>query len=193
MLSVEDPGFVIPAVLERLHDDHVRLERVMRVLEREFDFLGVGEGPDYSLVATIIDYIRCYSDAVHHPLEDLVFDRLLHKGVTPAERHVAFLNLGKHQEIIEYSRKLQDDVRAILDGCVAETDKIADDVNRYLSQQRKHMAFEELHLFPLVESRLEDRDWDLIDAETTHSPDPLFESRLENFRKLHEKIVATER
>ena len=182
-----------PAVLERLREDHVRLARVMRVLEREVDFLGVDDGPNYPLLATIVQYVRTYADAVHHPTEDKVFDRLLHKGLTPAERHVVYLNLGKHQEINEHSRKLQNNLEAIQNGNVLPIRRLLEDIQQYLLQQRKHMLFEELHLFPLVESRLNDADWNLIDTELMPGPDPLFDNKLEHFRTLYDCIIEAER
>ena len=42
-LDVPDSRLVTPAVLEQLREDHVRLARVMRVLEREVDFLDVDD------------------------------------------------------------------------------------------------------------------------------------------------------
>lgn len=182
-----------PAVLKRLREDHVRLERVMRVLERQADSLDVDAVPDYPLLAAIVAYVRKYADAVHHPTEDKVFDQLLHKGLIPAERHVVFLNLGKHQEINEHSRKLHDSIESIVNGNVLLTEKLLADIRQYLLQQRKHMAFEELHLFPLAESRLNHEDWILIDAELMLSPDPLFDSKLEEFRTLYEYIIKAER
>ncbi len=181
------------AVLKRLREDHVRLARVMRVLEREVDSLDVNDLTDYPLLSAIVEYVRTYSDAVHHPTEDQVFDQLLHKGLTPAERYVVYLNLGKHQEINETSRKLQDKIDSILRGDVLPVENLLEDIRQHLLQQRKHIAFEELHLFPLVESRLNHADWILIDEELMLSPDPLFDSNLEEFRVLYEYIIKAER
>jgi hemerythrin-like domain-containing protein len=165
----------------------------MHVLERQADSLDVDGVPDYPLLAAIVAYVRTYADTVHHPTEDKVFDQLLHKGLIPAERHVVFLNLGKHQEIKEHSRKLHDSIESIANGNVLTNEKLLEDIRQYLLQQRKHMAFEELHLFPLVESRLNHEDWILIDAELMPSSDPLFDNKLEEFRMLYEYIIEAER
>ncbi len=193
MLSLTDLRLVTPAVLERLRQDHLRFARVLRKLEWEADLLSVGEDPNYSLLATIVEYVQTYADAVHHPTEDKVFDRLLHKGLTPAESHMVFLNLAKHQEIIALTQKLQDEIEAMLNGNTLLARKLLEDIQQYLLQQRRHMSFEELHLFPLVESRLNDADWNLIDAELMPGPDPLFDSKLEKFRTLYEYIIEAER
>ena len=155
--------------------------------------MSVGEGPDYSLLATIVEYLRTYADTVHHPTEDKVFERLLHKGLTPAESHMVFLNLGKHQEIIALTQKLQDEIEAILNGNTLLARKLLEDIQQYLLQQRRHISFEEFHLFPLVESRLNDADWNLIDAELMLGPDPLFDSKLKKFQMLYEYIIEAER
>ncbi len=193
MLSLADSHLATPAVLERLRQDHLRFARILRKLEWEADLLSVGEGPDYSLLATIVEYLRTYADTVHHPTEDKVFERLLHKGLTPAESHMVFLNLGKHQEIIALTQKLQDEIETILNGNTLLARKLLGDIQQYLLQQRRHISFEEFHLFPRVESRLNDADWNLIDAELMLGPDPLFDSKLEKFRTLYEYIIEAER
>ena len=192
-MNAEEFSHVIPAVLEGLREDHMRITRVLRILQWEVDILSTREVEDYSLLATLIEYLRSYADAVHHPIEDKVFDRLLHKGLTPAERHIVFLNLGKHQEIAALTRKLQGEIETILNGGVSSKRRLVEDIQQYLRQQRKHMSFEEFHLFPLAESRLDDADWNLIDAELTREPDPLFDSRLEHFRGLYDQIIEAER
>ena len=105
---------------------------------------------------------------------------------------MVFLNLGKHQEIIALARKLQDDMETILSGKASPARTLLEDVRQYLLQQRKHMSFEEFHLFPLAESCLSDPDWNLIDAELIPEPDPLFECKLERFQSLYDQIVETE-
>ena len=104
-----------------------------------------------------------------------------------------FLNLGKHQEIIALTQKLQNEIQAMLDGNTLLARKLLEDIQQYLLQQRRHMSFEELHLFPLVESRLNDADWNLIDAELMPGPDPLYDCKLEKFRTLYEYIIKAER
>ena len=82
MLEVAKAHQVLPLVLERLREDHARSTRVLRVLEWEVDRLSVLENPDCSLLASIVEYLRSYSDTVHHPTEDRLFDRLLQNGLT---------------------------------------------------------------------------------------------------------------
>ena len=79
------------------------------------------------------------------------------------------------------------------DGNTLLAKKLLEDIQQYLLQQRRHMSFEELHLFPLVESRLNDADWKLIDAELMPGLDPLYDCKLEKFQTLYENIIEAER
>ena len=158
----------LPNLLERLGQDHTRISEVMHELAVASDALVREEGPDWQHLGELMHFLQYYADRVHHPLEDRVFDRLLHKGLTPTERHLVFNNLGQHQEIIGLTRKISEHVRNAVDSGVVAEEEFSEVLAEYISLQRKHMRFEESQLFPLLVSRLDDADWDgmqsLIDA-----------------------------
>ena len=47
-----------------------------------------------------------------------------------------YLNLGKRQEINERSRKLHDNIESIVNGNVLPTEKLLEDIRKFLYQQR---------------------------------------------------------
>ena len=149
----------LPDLLERLGRDHGRIAQVVREFARETDSLVTTAGPDWLRLAELIDFLRYYADKVHHPLEDRVFDRLLHKGLTPTERHLIFRNIGQHQEILLLTEKIAQAIEAAKQGGAFVEESFEETVAQYLSLQRKHMRFEETHLFPLLQSRLDESDW----------------------------------
>ena len=58
------------------HADHVNFGRLLNLLEAELAPLHDAGSPDYALMLDIMYYMTHYSDALHHPKEDIVFARI---------------------------------------------------------------------------------------------------------------------
>ena len=66
------------------HADHVNFGRLLSMLESELDLVHEGGSPDYEMMLDIMYYMTHYSDAVHHPKEDLLFARIRARDETVA-------------------------------------------------------------------------------------------------------------
>lgn len=152
----------LPAVLARLGRDHGRISAVVSRLAKAGDQLQFGDDPDraWAEVADCLHFLDHYADHVHHPLEDHAFDVILHKGLTPTERHLVFRNLGQHQDLISRTESLRDTALAAGRGKEIDVPMFVDALDEYLALQRRHMVFEETHIFPLLLARLDNADWD---------------------------------
>jgi hemerythrin-like domain-containing protein len=173
------PGLVqniddAPRVMARLLEDHELIGQVLHCLEHEIDGLrGTETGSSYLVLSRIVEYMARYADITHHPLEDRVFDCLLHKGVTPTERHLVFQNLGQHQQILAATGALQAQLElSMLNASGDDAASLLEAAEAYLRQQRKHMAFEETNLFPLVGYQLQNSDWNALADELAEAEDP---------------------
>jgi hemerythrin-like domain-containing protein len=91
-------------LLDDLHEDHRNMAVMLDLLERETGRIREGEKPDYELIHDIMRYMTVYSDAVHHPKEDLLYSGMqaeepkLAKSlerVEPEHREIAELTGGK--------------------------------------------------------------------------------------------------
>jgi hemerythrin-like domain-containing protein len=154
----------VPGIMARLLADHELIGQIMHRLEHEIDGLrGTETGSSYLLLSRIVEYMSRYADVTHHPLEDQLFDRLLHLGVSPTERHLVFQNLGQHQEILAAGRDLQAKLDvAMLGDSGEDASSVLEAAEDYLRQQRKHMSFEQTHLFPLAQYHLRNSDWNFL-------------------------------
>lgn len=177
-------------VMTRLEEDHVHIARVLEALE---SVLGepADEDVNWGMVADIISYLQEYPDTVHHPVEDQLFDHVLDKGLTPAERELVHTNLAQHAEIIGATAQLADDVAQILNDIIVPIDQVQNHFKRYLDLQRVHMRNEIQHLFPLAERQLVDQDWQDIAARMADHADPMFDLNLGKFASLYEFITQT--
>jgi hemerythrin-like domain-containing protein len=164
----------LPRVLARLLEDHELIGQIMHCLEHEIDGLqGTEVGSRYLALNRIVEFMAGFADASHHPLEDRVFDRLLHKGVSPTERHLVFQNLGQHQQILAATRALQAELElSMLNDSGQDAGELLEHAEAYLRQQRRHMSFEETQLLPLAQYHLQNSDWNALAEELAEAEDP---------------------
>jgi hemerythrin-like domain-containing protein len=159
----------LPAVLiERLGGDHAKISGVVRELEALTDTLAAE--PDWAQLADLLEFLEYFADRVHHPLEDRLFDLVVNKGLTPAERHLVFRNLGQHREIKGLTASLTALAREALGGGTVDTGDFREKLSDYVALQRRHMRFEESHLLPLLAGALDDRDWNALTGILQESP-----------------------
>lgn len=149
-----------PVLIERLGSDHARIVGVVRELESLAETLS-GE-PDWDQIGDLLDFLSYFADRLHHPLEDRLFDVVVNKGLTPAERHLVFRNLGQHQEIRDLTDSLSRQVTTARNGGTVDAGEFRESLAEYVSLQRRHMRFEESNLFPLLEGTLDNTDWNTL-------------------------------
>ena len=177
-------------VMDRLNNDHFHIATVMNSLEKMFkQFPEVDI--DWTVVSDSLDYLQEYPDTVHHPLEDQLFDRVLDKGLTPAERELVHFNLAQHAEIISATLKLDQDVTQILNNIIVPINQVLAHFNRYIELQRLHMRNENMHLFPLAQRLLSADDWAEVEVEYTNHVDPLFTLKQGKFASLFEYLTES--
>src|ERR1700687_1317225 len=63
-------------IIDTLREEHRNIEKLLLVLERELCVFDRGEGPDYQVVRSVIEYFQNYPDSCHHPKEDMIFEKL---------------------------------------------------------------------------------------------------------------------
>jgi hemerythrin-like domain-containing protein len=180
-------------LLDRLHQDHARLARLASVLRTHIQeqYQGRhGRGGWLDLLACLVDYVSEYPDAVHHPLEDRVFERLIALGLTPAERKTVECNLAEHAALSEATRRMAADVDAVLAGKVVSESNLVEDATAWLDLQLSHMRREETVLFPLAERMFTQAVWREIEAEEADARDPLFDQRLDRYDALFDFVTS---
>lgn len=157
-----------PVLIERLGSDHAKIAAVVRELEALADTLG--EEPDWTALSDLIGFLAYFADRVHHPLEDRLFDVVVNKGLTPTERHLVFRNLGQHREIRALTESLAGQVRIAQSCGAVDPGDFRESLAAYVALQRRHMRFEELHLFPLLAGALDNRDWNALTGILQEAP-----------------------
>jgi len=164
-------------VIDILRQEHRNIETLLLILERELDLFARGERPDYEVIHAVIAYFQVYPDACHHPLEDIVFEKLKARDSASAAR-IGDL-AADHRRGAERLRRV---ARAV--GSVpAERELLRQSVNNiirdFVEQERRHMAMEERYFFPAAVKALRPQDWTEIAARLADQKDPLFSNVIE--------------
>lgn len=172
------------ALLRELRLDHRNMSILLDILQDEADRLEQDEDIDFQLAHDIMRYMTVYSDAIHHPREDLVYAGLLAAEPTLAEG--LELVEEQHRELAELGGQLRADIEAVLSGTAITRARVVADARGYVHRLRQHMAWEEEDLFRRIDAKAE-----TLEIDDTHlkASDPVFgEQREAEFTGLYEAI-----
>ena len=176
-------------LLDDLRADHRNMSAMLDLLGRQVDHIRDGEHPDYELIHDIMRYLTVYSDAVHHPKEDLLYAAMrskkpeMTKGLERVE--------PEHQDIAKLGVALRNDVEAVASGAAVTRECLVEDTNNYVTMLRKHMAWEEEDLFRRARELVNSENEMFIDISNFDTLDPVFgPEREHSFENLLQNIKA---
>ena len=158
-------------VLKELRQDHRNIESLLELVDAEAERISTGGEPDCELLKDIMQYMLVYSDGIHHPREDLVYQAMakfsgeLAQGLEGVE--------PDHHEIGQLGKALHRDIEAVLVGAPVTRERVATDAVDYVKRLRNHMAWEEADLF-LQADRLAEQSDVNIDVSRLTANDPIF-------------------
>ena len=165
------------ALMKELREDHRNMAVILDLLNDLMEEASSGKDPDFELFAEIMRYMTVYPDAVHHPKEDVVYERLRTKRPDLADGLDDVPT--DHREIAELGSSLRDDVEAINAGAAVRREKLIADTTRYVDRLRNHMDWEERDLFKRVDSMLDAEPQELDVSKYAHIRDPVFDLEIE--------------
>jgi hemerythrin-like domain-containing protein len=176
-------------LLDRLNQDHRHLARLLDLFDGLLDRFHEGDEPDFELMCEMLEYMDCYADQVHHPAEELIFDRMRARS---NEAYPVLDVLSKQHVLLGQMNKR---FRQSLDGIVHEEVLRRDEVElqgrELLKIMREHLNLEEAEAFPLARERLETRDWEELLEEAPSTDDPVFgDPDPARFRTLFQHLMA---
>jgi len=159
-------------LLDDLREDHRNMAIMLDLLSRQVGHIRDGERPDYELIHDIMRYMTVYSDAVHHPKEDLLYAGMqaeqpqLAQGLERVE--------PEHQEIAALGERLRNDIEAVASGATVTRERVLTDTSEYVETLRRHMAWEEDDLFRRAEDLVKSEKSMFVDISHLDTLDPVF-------------------
>lgn len=176
--------------LSAWHQDHVHFARLLDLLEEQVILFDRGARPNYSLMNTIIHYLRSFGDRIHHPREDVAYARLVERDPDMQivvsrlqQEHRVIANVG--ETLSELLNEAEGEVivsRAALEAAGA----------MYLVYYRNHLSTEERHVMPRAAESLTREDWTAVDAAVPEGKDPLFGEHVHDRFAMLRKHIESE-
>ena len=155
-----------------LRQDHRNMLQLLDLLQQETNHVRDDEAADIELILDIMRYMTTYSDAVHHPKEDVLYACMLAERPGLAEGLEA---VGPdHERLAELGAALRADLEAIAADAPVSRDQLLDDARDYVVKLRRHIAWEEEDLFRRADEIVNRGQHLEIDVESVHRLDPVF-------------------
>lgn len=162
----------VAQLLKELREDHQNMALLVELLERESSRIHDGNQPDFELLHDIMNYMTVYADVVHHPKEDLIYDKL-HSERKDLAEDLERVTID-HRVIADLSQTLRRDIEAIMAGVAVTRDRVIADTFAYVEQLRHHMGWEEEHLFKRADELVKDSASVSVNASHLSETDPVF-------------------
>lgn len=176
-------------IIESLRSDHSRITKLLDALERQLSSFDEGKPVDFDILDGILYYCLSYPDLHHHPLEDLVFDRLKVRNPEILEGTKDLRE--EHAALAKHTRRFAAAIRTVQQDIPVERKSIQEVAAEFLSAYRHHIMMEEKFFFPAAQRNLKPEDWNIIAGQLKPMEDPLFERREDaRFTALYNDIIA---
>jgi len=165
-------------IMSELHQDHIHLSRLLKMLVRHVIVLQNDGDPDFNMMIDIVEYIRHYSDFHHHPKEDRVYK--VFKAHSDQAGHIIDGLLNEHLQIPKVTIAFQQLLNGALNGSIIiNRDELSERITNFIDIQMNHLNLEEEKLFPLINEFMKDSDWAEVETQIKEKDDPLFGSRVD--------------
>ncbi|MEM7226919.1 MAG: hemerythrin domain-containing protein [Pseudomonadota bacterium] len=176
------------AIIDNLREDHRNMNRLLDKLEGEIAPMRGDSQPRLEVIQEAVSYCLTYPDLYHHPMEDLVYGRMVERGVSPAQ--IGDLTAA-HRDLAGMTRRLSQMVKSREVADAEQREAFASLIESFVDTYRLHMNAEDKVFFPLAEEKLTSDDWAEIEQELSRMPDPMFGDRaLIDYPKLHATMVS---
>ncbi|MEN9503542.1 MAG: hypothetical protein RI964_2827 [Pseudomonadota bacterium] len=177
-------------IMTELHQDHVNLARLLTLLDQQVDILAAGDEADLLLITDIADYIRRYSDQIHHPKEDEVYKVFCDHS--DAAANVVAALLTEHQHLPNATLEFQKLIDGVINGdAIISRQDLQDKIVQFIALEKAHINTEEASLFPLINNTLQADHWARVESDMLEHTDPLFGAKvLERYQTLYQLISS---
>jgi len=158
--------------LEELHQDHLNLAKVLRLLESQLADIRAGEHTDLNTLSEIVDYVESYPDLFHHRHENVIFLAYLERCGGRCELFEGLLE--EHVRLVNKTHEIREHIQQWWHDSPVPRERITAIIADYLRLQWNHLNLEEDSAFGVLDRELTADDWERIKASAPIASDPLF-------------------
>jgi len=164
------PAERIPAI-EAIQDEHRALAAILSGLSHIVQDIEAGKlEPDYTLLASMIEYIAEMPDKLHHPKEDQIF-ALLRTKTRDEDEHLDRLE-AEHRDAVNATGRLDRALVSYMQGGAGSFPGFRDAVRAYIADEWVHLNTEERHILPAARRLFSAEEWQAINADFVRNGDP---------------------
>ncbi|WP_320825378.1 hemerythrin domain-containing protein [Reinekea sp.] len=176
------------AILQKLSAEHKNIAQVLYCLRAQIKGYDDPEiEPNIGQIMDILDYICTVPERWHHPVEDIVFTRLLAKNPPhPEQVHTA---LAEHAELERLTQELKTAFERVAMDIAVPVSLLYRTATLYLSRQMLHLDAEESVLFPMAEEYLDEDDWSDVEEAAQRVLESLDDNTEREYDNLHDAII----
>lgn len=177
-------------ILDTLHNDHVNFIKLLIFIENEIDKIKKCELVDFETMLLCMKYMKEFPDAIHHPLENILFEYYLkHYDDHRDEINALF---HEHEEMPVLTENILHMLQSVLAEEPISRDALCENLSKYIDIQKSHMNHEESVIYPVLYSAMKDNDWKKLHDLKEVSVDPLFgKNKKESYQSLFTIITAS--
>lgn len=180
-------------VIEALRQEHQSMGCVLDFLESEIayvvEFVGRRRA-DYRLAWAAVDYLTEFPDLIHHPKEEMLFERL--GQLDPAAARSIGDLPATHAAIAADLGALGCEMKAVMEDGRRSRNELVGAARAYIKRKRRHIEMEEGLFFSLAERMLDVGSWAFLEHRLTARFEPLIGGEpSERFEALRRTITAS--
>ncbi len=170
-------------VLGMLRLEHTYISSLLSLVRSELDRIADPSELNHRLVEDVLIYLMEYPDQFHHPLEDVLFERVV-------ERSESSSGLAEHlTRDHTISREKGLELIAMLEEEEKNHGQLVALIDDYITKMSAHLNTEEA-LFDQAENLLSRQDWTDVAESLERESDPLFGQQVEQqHRELYEYMT----
>ncbi|MCZ2105103.1 MAG: hemerythrin domain-containing protein [Burkholderiales bacterium] len=157
--------------IDAIQNEHRAIAAILDALTHVVDGLEAGRlAPDFTLLASLIEYIAEVPDKVHHPKENQIF-ALLRTKTHDVDRYLDRLE-AEHREAEALTSRLDRALVRYVQGGAAGFAGFRDAVRSYIADEWVHLNTEERHILPAARKLFSADEWHAINEDFARNGDP---------------------
>ncbi|MCL9781455.1 hemerythrin domain-containing protein [Vibrio sp. S4M6] len=173
-------------MIEIIRKEHGYMVRLLAILRRKLSQLKQEQPINYSLVKEIVDYLANHSEKVHHPKEDILYNRYIELYGSDQLENLTH----EHEVLAEKTHAFLALVEMILSDAVVPQHMFVEHLEDFIHYQKRHLDFEERAILPVIEQVFTDEDWAEVDKIwAIEEDDPVFGAHIaDKYRQLADRV-----
>lgn len=159
------------AAIDSIQNEHRAIAAILNGLTQVVNGIESGQvEPNFTLLASMIEYIAEVPDKVHHPKENQIF-ALLRTKTREFDRHLDQLE-AEHREAVPMTSRLDRALVSYVQAGAAGFAGFRDAVRSYIADEWVHLGTEERYILPAARRLFSPGEWEAINQDFARNGDP---------------------